>query len=285
MEILIAKNTGFCFGVKRAINKANKLIEEINNEEIYMLGEIIHNPQVIKEFKEKGICIVDEVSQVPSKKYLITRAHGIASYEIEIAQQRNIKLIDTTCPYVKKLHQIATLLNKENYQIIIFGDSNHPEIKSLLSYNNSNVKVFQSHSDIKNCSFRYNYKVGLISQTTKDENEFKRVIAEIIENVDELRVFNTICKATSLRQDSTRELAMQVDLMIVIGGLNSANTTRLAQLSTRAGVKTYHIESEKDIKKIWFKGIEKVGITSGASTPDYITEKVINKIKRLSDQI
>lgn len=285
MEILRAKNSGFCFGVKRAINKANKLIKEINNEEIYMLGEIIHNPQVIKEFKKKGIRIVDEVSQVPSKKYLITRAHGISTYEIEIAQQKNIKLIDTTCPYVNKLHQIASLLNKENYQIIVFGDIRHPEIKSLLSYIDTNVKVFQSYGDIKNCSFRYKPKAGIISQTTKDKNEFKRVINEIIENVDELRVFNTICKATSLRQKSTRELAMQVDLMIVVGGLNSANTTRLAQLSKREGVKTYHIESEEDIKKAWFNGIDKVGITSGASTPDYITEKVINKIKRLSDKI
>jgi (E)-4-hydroxy-3-methyl-but-2-enyl pyrophosphate reductase len=285
LEILRAKNIGFCFGVKRAINKANKVIKEINNEEIYMLGEIIHNPQVIKEFKKKGIRIVDEVSQVPSKKYLITRAHGISTYEIEIAKQNNIRLIDTTCPYVKKLHQIASLLNKENYQIIVFGDIIHPEIKSLLSYVNANVKVFQSYSDIKNCTFRYKSKVGIISQTTKDKNEFKRIINEIIENVDELRVFNTICKATSLRQKSTRELAMQVDLMIVVGGLNSANTTRLAQLSQREGVKTYHIESEEEIKKAWFKGIDKVGITSGASTPDYITEKVINKIKRLSDKI
>ncbi len=285
MEILKAKNTGFCFGVKRAINKANKLIKEINSEEIYMLGEIIHNPQVIKEFKKKGISIVDEVSQVPSNKYLITRAHGIASYEIEIAQQNSIRLIDTTCPYVKKLHQIASLLNKENYQIIIFGDRSHPEIKSLLSYIDTNVKVFQSYNDVKNSSFRYNYKVGIISQTTKDTNEFKRIIEKIIENVDELRVFNTICKATSLRQKSTRELATKVDLMIVVGGLNSANTTRLAQLSRREGVKTYHIESEKEIRKEWFKGTEKVGVTSGASTPDYITEKVINKIKRLSDKI
>jgi (E)-4-hydroxy-3-methyl-but-2-enyl pyrophosphate reductase len=285
LEILKAKNTGFCFGVKRAINKANKLIKEINSEEIYMLGEIIHNPQVIKEFKKKGISIVDEVSQVPSNKYLITRAHGIASYEIEIAQQNSIRLIDTTCPYVKKLHQIASLLNKENYQIIIFGDRSHPEIKSLLSYIDTNVKVFQSYNDVKNSSFRYNYKVGIISQTTKDTNEFKRIIEKIIENVDELRVFNTICKATSLRQKSTRELATKVDLMIVVGGLNSANTTRLAQLSRREGVKTYHIESEKEIRKEWFKGTEKVGVTSGASTPDYITEKVINKIKRLSDKI
>jgi 4-hydroxy-3-methylbut-2-enyl diphosphate reductase len=280
LQIIRANNTGFCFGVKRAINKANKLIKEVNNEEIYMLGEIIHNPQVIKEFKEKGVQIVNEVSQVPYKKYLITRAHGISSYDKDIAQKRNIKLIDTTCPYVKKLHQLISILNKENYQIIIFGDINHPEIKSLLSYNNIDAKVFQSYKDIKSSCFAFKNKVGLISQTTKDKEDYKKLINEIFENVEELRVYNTICKATSLRQYSTRELAKRVDMMIVVGGLNSANTTRLAKISERVGVETYHIENEKDIKKIYFKGKKKIGITSGASTPDYITESIINQIKK-----
>lgn len=281
MEILRAKNSGFCFGVRRAINKANELIKNTKTEEIYMLGEIIHNPQVIKDFKKKGVQIVNEVSLVPCKKYLITRAHGISSYEKEIARQRNIRIIDTTCPYVKKLHQIASLLNKENYQLYIFGDKDHPEIKSLLSYNNTNAIVFQSCKDLKKYCSTLSQKVGLISQTTRDEDEFKEVISKIFDDVEELRVFNTICKATSLRQNSTKELANQVDLMIVVGGHNSANTTRLAQLSKKVGAETYHIESVKDIKEKWFDGKDKIGITSGASTPEYITENVINRIKKI----
>jgi len=246
-----------------------------------MLGEIIHNPQVISEFESKGVHVVQDVSQVPFHKYLITRAHGISYHERQLAKQHDIKLIDTTCPYVKKLHQIADLLRKENYQIIVFGDINHPEIKSLLSYNNVNAKVFQTIDDIKDYSFRDKSKIGLISQTTKDKDEFKQIIAKIFENVEELRIFNTICRATSSRQNSTKKLAKKVDLMIVVGGLNSANTTRLAQLSKKIGVETYHIETAKEIKKTWFKEKNKIGITSGASTPDYITESVINRIKKL----
>ncbi|MFW5804519.1 MAG: 4-hydroxy-3-methylbut-2-enyl diphosphate reductase [bacterium] len=281
MEIFKAKNIGFCFGVKRAINKANQLLKETTNDNIYMLGEIIHNPQVIIEFESKGVHIVQDVSQVPFHKYLITRAHGISHHERQLAKKRDIKLIDTTCPYVKKLHQITDLLRKENYQIIIFGDTNHPEIKSLLSYNNVNAKVFQSINDIKDYSFSDKSKIGLISQTTKDKEEFKQIISKIFENLEELRIFNTICKATSLRQNSTRKLAKKVDLMIVVGGLNSANTTRLAQLSKKIGVDTYHIETAQEIKKTWFKKKNKIGITSGASTPDYITESVINRIKKI----
>lgn len=281
MEIIKANNIGFCFGVRRAINKANQLLGQKKDDNIYMLGEIIHNPLVIKEFEAKGVTIVEKVSQVPYQKYMITRAHGISYYDLKTAKERKIKLIDTTCPYVKKLHHIAKLLRKNNYQIIIFGDAKHPEIKSLLSYENENAIVLQSVDDLDNCIFNYKSKVGLISQTTKDMDEYKKVINKVVENTEELRVFNTICKATILRQNSTRKLAKVVDLMIVVGGLNSANTTRLAQLSRKIGVDTFHIESEKEIKNEWFRGKHKVGISSGASTPDYITENVINKIKEL----
>ncbi|MFZ2330614.1 MAG: 4-hydroxy-3-methylbut-2-enyl diphosphate reductase, partial [Atribacterota bacterium] len=134
MEIIKAQDIGFCFGVRRAIKKAEQAIKNLPAHEIYMLGEIIHNPQVIKKFKKKGINIIEEISQVPPDKYLITRAHGISRNEENYIKRNNIKLIDTTCPYVKKLHQIASVLKKEKYQIVILGDIDHPEIKSLLSY-------------------------------------------------------------------------------------------------------------------------------------------------------
>jgi len=282
MEVFKADHIGFCFGVKRAVKRANQVLTEIPNDDIYMLGEIIHNPQVIRSFKDKGVHIVQEISQVPFHKHLITRTHGLLNSEIQLAKQRDIKLIDTTCPYVKKLHQIADLLRKEDYQIILFGDLNHPEIKSLLSYfNNANAKVIQSIDEIKDHPFTGTGRIGLISQTTKDINQYKQVVTELFENADELRIFNTICRATRLRQESTRKLAQNVDLMIVVGGLNSANTTRLAHLSKQIGVKTYHIETEKEIENEWFKGKQKIGITSGASTPDYITENVIQRIKMI----
>ena len=282
MEILQTKGIGFCFGVRRAIKRAEKAISTLPINDIYMLGEIIHNPQVIDKFNKKGIHIVQDISQVPHHKYLITRAHGITKSEEQYSQQGNIKLIDTTCPYVKKLHQIANLLNKEKYQIMILGDIIHPEIKSLLSYIDNQAIVIQSVEDLLGKPYQFSKKIGILSQTTKDIEQYKQIIKEIFSYVEELRVFNTICKATRLRQQATQELSKIVDIMIVIGGLNSANTARLAYLSKIIGTETYHIENEKQLDERWFIGKNRIGITTGTSTPDYITSQVIKEIKRLT---
>ena len=278
MKIMKASHIGFCFGVKRAIKRANQLVSQVRSEDIYMLGEIIHNPQVIRDFHERGIHIVQQISQVPEHKYLITRAHGIEKSEKLFARKQNIRLIDTTCPYVHKLHQIARLLKKNDYQIIIFGDTDHPEIQSVLSYIGSNAQVIQSLAEAKKLPFKGNEKIGLLSQTTKDISLYEQVALEIMRKVEELRMYNTICKATVLRQHSARKLAEKVDLMIVVGGLNSANTTRLASICRHIGVETYHVESENQLKETWFREKKTIGITSGASTPDLVTDKVIQKI-------
>lgn len=281
MKVMKAEHIGFCFGVKRAMNRAKELLEEVPHDRIYMLGEMIHNPQVINDFQEKGIHIVHDISRVPSHAYLITRAHGIIQTEMKLAEQEGIQLIDTTCPYVKKLHKIADLLEKESYQIIIFGDPDHPEMKSLLSYTKNHVTVIQSADELKNHCMVTSGKIGLISQTTKDINEYKQILTAIFNDAEELRVFNTICKATILRQESARKLAQNVDVMIVVGGFNSANTNRLVRISKQTGVKTYHIENETQLQDKWFIRKKRVGVTSGASTPDYITERVIEAIKRM----
>ena len=282
MEILKAREMGFCFGVRRAIRRAEHVINIITASDVYMLGEIIHNPQVIKKFKEKGITIVKEISKVPAHKYLITRAHGISKSEKDYAKKYNLRLIDTTCPYVKKLQQIVFLLKKEGYQIVVFGDIDHPEIKSLLSYIDNKALVIQSSKEIKSKKFEFFKKIGLLSQTTKDIQQFYCVIEEIFKYTEELRIFNTICKATRQRQEATEELAKTVDLMLVIGGLNSANTNRLTDLSKKIGVDTYHIEDEKQLNLDWFKDKKRIGITAGASTPDYITKKIIIEIEKLN---
>ncbi len=284
MEIIKAQDIGFCFGVRRAIKKAEQAIKNLPAHEIYMLGEIIHNPQVIKKFKKKGINIIEEICQVPPNKYLIARAHGVSKNEENYTKRNNIRLIDTTCPYVKKLHQIASVLKREKYQIVILGDTNHPEIRSLLSYINNSALVVQSANDVKLKNFKFYGKIGLLSQTTKDIKQFLKITKKIFSHTEELRIFNTICMATRLRQEATEELAKTVDLMIVIGGLNSANTSRLTYLSKKIGVETYHIEDEKQLNLNWFQGKKKIGITSGTSTPDYITRKIIMEIKKLKNR-
>ncbi|MDD4364071.1 MAG: 4-hydroxy-3-methylbut-2-enyl diphosphate reductase [Atribacterota bacterium] len=282
MKIVKARYTGFCFGVKRAVDKANEALKKYSDEDIYMLGEIIHNPQIIMKYREEGMKIVENIYQVPSDKKLITRAHGMSKQEKEDAQKRDIKLIDTTCPYVKKIHLLANALVKEKYKLAVYGNPNHPEIKSLLSYFADDVLVFQTKKEINPDIFSKNKRIGLISQTTQELKKYTDIAKKILMHVDELKVFNTICKATSLRQNSTLELAKDVDLLIVVGGKNSANTKRLFCLSKESGIKVYHIESEEELNKKWFIGKERIGISSGASTPDCITEKVINKIKDIS---
>lgn len=281
MKIIKTDDIGFCFGVKRAIKKAEQALDNIPANNIFMLGEIIHNPQVIDKFKKKGVTIVKEITDVPPGKHLITRAHGILKKEEEYAKMNGIVLINTTCPYVKKLHQIANILNEEGYQIIVFGDIGHPEIKSLLSYIDDNAQVIQSEKNIKEEHFKFFKKVGLISQTTKDIKQYKNIVKNIFNHTEELRIFNTICKATILRQEKTKELARDVDLMVVIGGLNSANTNRLASLCKNIGVETFHVEDETQLNLNWFKNKEKIGITSGTSTPDNITNDIIKAIQRI----
>ncbi len=282
MQIIKSKDIGFCFGVKRAIKKAEQALTNFPSRDIYMLGEIIHNPQVIKDFISKGINIIKEIEQVPSDKYLVTRTHGISKKEEEYAKNNNIKLIETTCPYVKQLQQIAKTLQRDRYQIVVLGDIDHPEITSLLSYIDNQAYVIQSVEEMKHKYYQFSKKIGLLSQTTKDIEQFQQLIKEIFNYAEELRVFNTICKATRLRQQSIQELAKTVDLMIVIGGLNSANTKRLAYLSKKEGIETYHIENEQQLNKEWFKGKEKIGIASGTSTPSYITDEIILKIKQIN---
>lgn len=286
MEILKTRDIGFCFGVRRAIKKAEQAIANLPANDIYMLGEIIHNPQVIKNFKKKGINLVQEITEVPPHKYLISRAHGIAKSESKYAKSHDIRLIDTTCPYVKRLQKLAILLKREKYQIIVFGDINHPEIKSLLSYIDNKALVVSSLGHLKNNKEgQISKKVGLLSQTTKDIGQFNKIGKEILVHAEELRIYNTICKATTLRQQATQELAKKVDLMVVIGGLNSANTCRLAFLSAKTGIDTYHIQEEKELANKWFKNKKKIGITSGTSTPDEVTDKVILEIKRIAENI
>lgn len=286
MKIIKAEDIGFCFGVRRAIKKADQAINTLPTYDIYMLGEIIHNPQVIGKFIKKGIHIVNEIYQVPPEKYLITRAHGISKEEEEYAKKNNIILIDTTCPYVKKLHKIAISLQKDNYRIFILGDIDHPEIQSLLSYIEYKAVIIRSGNDFKKyADEKFFKKIGLLSQTTKNIDEFNKIIQTVFNYSDELRVYNTICKATKHRQEATKDLATKVDLMIVIGGFKSANTNRLTNLSKKMGVETYHIEHESQLKPNWFKNKRKIGITSGTSTPDYINESIIKKIGQIIENL
>ena len=276
MEILLSKKMGFCFGVRKSIDLANKTIIRYKNN-IHMLGPIIHNPRVVEDFQKRGVGLINNIEKAPDESVVITRAHGISPSVGKMARIKKIKLIDTTCSNVKKLQEIATYLYRKSYSLLIFGDKKHPEILSVLDMVDNNAIVINDINDIIN--IKINKKIGFISQTTKNLFDFKKIACLILDKAKELRIYNTICPATMERQKSASELSRKVNIMLVIGGKNSANTTRLAKLCKSQGVKTYYIESKHQLIREWFSKYDKVGITSGASTPDYLTNEIIKKLE------
>ena len=280
MKIILSKKMGFCFGVKKSVNLAENALKE-KKDNLYMLGSIINNPQVIEYFKKKGVRIVDDLDEVPEESTIITRAHGISPTILKKAYRKKLSVVDTTCPYVKKAQKIAQYLHEENYFIVVYGDKKHPEVLSLLDTIQNNALVINSISDTEKITTKK--KIAFISQTTKNIFDFYKLASALLNKTEELRIFNTICKSTTERQNSVLELSDEVNVMLVIGGKESANTTRLAEISKKQGVKTYHIETKNQLKYKWFHPEDKIGITSGASTPDWITNEVIDKLKEWYD--
>jgi len=276
MKIILSKKMGFCFGVKKSVNLAKNILKE-RKDNLYMLGSIINNPQVIEYFTKKGVKIEDNLDEIPEESTVITRAHGISPTMLNQAYRKRLSVVDTTCPYVKKVQKIAYYLYKKDYFIVIYGDKKHHEILSLLDTVQNNALVINSISEVEKITTKK--KICFISQTTKNIYDFYKLSYALLNKTEELRIFNTICKSTTERQKSALELAKKVDVMLVIGGKESANTTRLAEIGKNQGVKTYHIETKNQLKYKWFRPEDKVGITSGASTPDWVTNEIIDKLK------
>lgn len=270
MNIKISKNYGFCFGVKRAIGIAKRIEGKANT-----LGQLIHNPQVIAYLKKKGIKAVDSVGKIKEKTVII-RAHGVPDSIIKKLRKKKIKIIDATCPFVKKAQHLAKLAEKQGYQVILIGEANHPEVKGIIGNLKKKI-VIETLTDLK--KLKHYKKISIISQTTQSKAKVDSIVKALEKKSNEVKVFDTICNATAERQLAAINLARYSDLMIVIGGYNSANTKQLAKLCSSI-TQTKHIESASDLKKQWFKDKNNIGITAGASTPNYIVKKVIEKIKQ-----
>ena len=274
MEVIVAKTAGFCFGVKRAVNIAFRVSRKKLNG-VYTLGPIIHNPQVVERLSQKGIIPIEDIKEKKDIEALIIRTHGIPLHLSEKISSLGYEIIDATCPFVKKAQYYAKLLSEEGYQVIILGEKEHPEVKGLMSYATGDVIVVNGENPIP----RIKSKVGIVVQTTQPLEALKRVLSHAIEYAKEIKVYNTICNSTALRLKETEEMAKNVDVMVVVGGKNSANTTQLAKLCKSLSVPTYHIETSPEIKDIWFKGAKRVGITAGASTPEWIIKEAEERIK------
>lgn len=279
MEIILARNAGFCFGVKRATQIAFEAAAKQCSSATYTLGPIIHSPQVVERLESMGVKVLHDLSSMDSGTIII-RSHGVTEKEMIEATGKELEVLDATCPFVKKAQMHVKELSSLGYDVIVLGDYDHPEVEGLISYASGNVHVVASAEDV--IRLPQLKRIGIVAQTTQSLEHLQSVVAAALEKGTEVRVFNTICDATSVRQDEARSLAAGVDCMIVIGGYNSANTKRLAEICREIQPNTYHVETEQQLDVTWFRGIERVGVTAGASTPKWLIDGVMQQIKELA---
>ena len=280
MEIRIASNAGFCFGVRQAIEKAEQLIED-GQGPLATLGPLIHNPQEVSRLENLGIHSYDHFDDM-TEKNVILRTHGVTPAVCREADCRGLTTFDCTCPKVRAVQKLAEKYAEDGYQVLILGDANHPEVQGIVGWSGERAKVFFAPEEIRNWDLAHQ-KVCLVSQTTEKTERFASAV-DILQDLDleDLVVHNTICAATRDRQHDAGNLAREVDMMIVIGGYNSANTNKLVSICQDAGAPTHHVETAADLQAEWFDGIKLIGLTAGASTPDWIIREVIDKMEELT---
>ena len=271
MEVILADYLGFCYGVKRAIMIARENASADGTA--CTLGPIIHNPQMVERLKSEGVGTVDRLDDM-GKGTVIIRSHGVGPRVYAEAAARGLELVDATCPHVKKAQLSAKTLVDEGYHVVIIGEREHPEVRSIFEWSDGQAEIIETEEEAETlvpCA-----KLGIVCQTTFSGAKFRKVVSCLLAKSREIKILRTICTATDQRQTAAVELAGKVDLMLVIGGKNSANTTRLAQICAEK-CRTYHIETAAELQQVWFDKIEKIGITAGASTPDWIIKEVYKK--------
>ncbi len=273
MKIELAESYGFCFGVKRAI----KIAEDNKNSSTY--GPLIHNSKEIARLeKDYQVGLTDDYKTFKAGDKAIVRTHGIQKQELAELKANNVDVVDATCPYVTKPQEIAQRMSEEGYSLVIFGDEEHPEIKGVKSYATNGAIVVMSPDELEGIKLKD--KIALIAQTTRKVENYMKVANYLIPRYKEVRVFNTICNATFENQDAVEALSKKADIMLIIGGKNSSNTKQLYAISKDNCTDSYHIEDEKDLEFSWFENKKLCGISAGASTPDWIIQKVIDVIEK-----
>ena len=275
MEVIVAKKCGFCPGVTNAISIAEKLLADKGN--IYSLGPIIHNPDVVESFANKGLKTVNSIDEIEEGSTVLIRSHGAAPAQIEQLKAKGAKIVDATCVLVKRLQQKAIDLEKEGYEVVVIGDKNHPEVRGVVGCV-KNVAVIASKDDL--CNLPKDKKLGIVCQTTKGPELFGEVVGEIARGgFKELKVINTLCKETVHRQESAVELCKNVDIMFVLGGLQSANTHRLVEWCKKHNNQTFHLQNWKEFDKSILFGKAVAGVTAGASTPQWVINEFVENLK------
>ena len=281
MEIKRAKTAGFCFGVKRAVDTVYEQVETCKDEKIYTYGPIIHNEEVVKDLKNKGVEVIateEELKKLTSGVVII-RSHGVPKYVHSILDERGLKCVDATCPFVKKIHRIVEKESAEGSHIVIIGDENHPEVQGIQGWSKTPVTIIKTEEQAEDLEVQENAKICIVSQTTFNYNKFKYLVEIISKKHYNVSVLNTICSATKERQTEAESIANEVDVMIVIGDKHSSNTQKLFEICRSACDNTYYIQTLDDLDINQLQSVKTVGITAGASTPNNIIEEVQNNVR------
>lgn len=279
MKVIIAKSSGFCPGVRNAINMAEKTLSREKN--VHSLGEIIHNKDVVKKLSAAGLKIEEKIEKIKSGTVII-RSHGATADQINKMKQKGLEIVDATCVLVKRVQKIAKLLHTEGYKVVIIGDKDHPEVQAVLG-SAPDIAVVGSKSDIAKIS--KHKKLGIICQTTQSPEHFAQMLAEIAQTeFVELKVINTLCKEAIKRQSCAVQLCKKVDIMFILGGLHSANTMKLAELCKKYNKKTFHLQNWKELDKTILFGNNIAGITAGASTPQWVIEDFVENLRRFDNK-
>ncbi len=276
MQIKKAKTQGFCFGVAITVKKAEETVASAGK--VTTLGHIVHNPQMVRSFEEKGLRNALSVDEVDSGT-LFVRAHGLPVEVFEKANQKGLQIVDATCPMVTKIHVQAEKLRADGYKILVVGDPNHPEVKGTLSHV-PGAWCIQSPGDVD--ALPRASKVGVVVQSTWSGAGFTEIVQKLSSKYYEVRAVNTICTDTHNRQFEAAQLAKEVEVMVVVGGKTSANTKHLADLAATQGARSYHIEGPDELQPHWFEGVAVAGLMSGASTPGWLVDRVEERMEALS---
>ena len=276
MKILLAKDAGYCFGVRDAVNLAYDTAKD--HGEVYMLGTIVHNEKVVEDLSKSGTKVVDKLVEVPSNKPILFRAHGTAPNVWDKANQKKLNIIDATCPLVTEIHDEIKKLEAEGRRTIIIGDHGHDEVVGIAAQVKDPI-ILANVKEAK--ALRKMKKAGVVSQSTQMIENVQEIINVLMQKVFDLRFVNTICFPTRRNHEQIKELATQCEVMIVIGSFTSANSKRLTQLALERNKRSYQVTCADDMEAFWFENCETVGISAGASTPDDIIRDVVEKIKEI----
>ncbi len=277
MEVIVADNAGFCFGVKRAIKMANDTMDQSST--VKSLGSLIHNPQVVSSFRDRGLEVVADLDAVDPEDTVIIRSHGVGPEIKNKAISLGLTVVDTTCPFVTKAQQYAGKLIEDGYKVVMIGDKSHPEVIGVVAHTKNQAIIIDTVEEAEKLKFIP--RMGVVFQTTHAIGHVQEVVGALLKRGKEVRVFNTLCGATTSMQKTAIELSAEVEAMVIVGGRQSANTAQLTEVCRKVNPRVLQIESAEELSEDWFQGLSRVGVSAGASTPDEVIAEVVERITKM----